>query len=272
MSFAGTHTPKKGESRKKQKYTVPMVNGKYLLTPEQEKEFIRLYPITMNPDLMGIFGISFSTLQRFKRQYGLKKDMKVIKHKQAVMIKRLCERNGYYDSMRGKPLSPQCRAAADALRASGFHPLTHLKETNPRRYKALQKKRSVRRTEQMKQERRRADMGLSQRTNLHLPQFKFTKRQVNHRYHAYVRGYILGDKREKFGERYTIFFDKDTDRSVLFERNLIKDGFTIKELPKQPKKKHYEQTSPFSTQECYTEEKRGNGESRNGKGYCFICC
>lgn len=272
MSFAGTHTPRKGESRRKQKYVVSMVDGKYRLTPEQEKEFIRLYPITMNPDLMGIFGISFSTLQRFKRQYGLKKDMKIIKHKQAMMIKRLCEKNGYYDSMRGKQLSPQCRAAADALRATGFHPLKYLKETNPRRYKAVQKRRSVRRTEQMKQERRRADMGLSPRTNLHLPQFKFTKRQVNHRYNALSRGYTLGDMRERFGERYTIYYDKDTDRSALFEKNLINDGFTIKELPNQPKKRHYEQTSSFSTQECDTEEKRSIRAGRESQSNCFVCC
>ena len=47
MSFEGTHTPRKGESRKKQKYVVPMRRGKmgvmeYYLTEELEKEFIRL--------------------------------------------------------------------------------------------------------------------------------------------------------------------------------------------------------------------------------------
>lgn len=246
MSFNGTHTPRKGESRRKQKYVVPMRKGKmgameYYLTPELEKEFIRLYPITMNPDLMGLFGLSFSTLQRFKRMYGLEKNRKVILKKHSAQVKQICKRNGYYESLKGKDVSPQCRAASDALRAAGFHPLKHLKETNPRRYKAIQRRRSERRSAQMKSEKRRIEIGLSQKTNLHLPQFKFTKSQVNHRYHAYMRGYILGDKREKFGERYTIYYDKDTERNNLFERNLAKDGFTIKELPKQPKKRHYEQ-------------------------------
>lgn len=259
MSFKGTHTPRKGESRKGQKYIVPMRKGKmgvmeYYLTEELEKEFIRLYPITMNPDLMGMFGLSFSTLQRFRRQLGLEKNMRVIKHKQAMMIKRLCEKNGYYESMRGKKPSPHCRAAADALRASGFHPLTHLRETNPRKYKDTMRRWSKRRTEQMKQERRRADIGLSQKTNLHLPQYIYSKSQVNHRRSALNRGYILGDMRERFGERYTIYFNEDTDRSELFERNLAKDGFTIKELHKQ-KKRHYEQTNCNGTKECHTEEK-----------------
>ena len=258
MSFEGTHTPRKGESRKKQKYVVPMRRGKmgvmeYYLTEELEKEFIRLYPITMNPDLMGMFGLSFSTLQRFKKQFGLKKDMKVIKHKQAMMIKALCEKNGYYDSLRGKTPSPQCRAAANALRASGFHPMISLKENNPRRYKAIKRRWSRNRTEQIAKERKRADWGLGQRTHLHLPQFKFTRRQLCHRYNALRRGYILGDMRERFGERYTIYYNDDTERSKLFEKNLVADGFELKELPK-PKKRHYEQTSSFSTKECNTEK------------------
>ena len=37
------------------------------------------------------------------------------------------------------------------------------------------------------------------------------------------------------GERYTIFYDRDTERSALFERNLEADGFYIKALP-EPKK------------------------------------
>lgn len=258
MSFNGTHTPRKGESRRKQKYVIPMRKGKmgvmeYYLTPELEKEFIRLYPITMNPDLMGLFGLSFSTLQRFKRMYGLEKNRKVILKKHSAQVKQICKRNGYYASMKGKDVSPQCRAAADALRASGFHPMISLKENNPRRYKAIKRRWSRNRTEQIAKERKRADWGLGQKTHLHLPQFKFTRRQLCHRYNAMRRGYILGDMRERFGERYTIYYNDDTERSKLFEKNLVADGFELKELPK-PKKRHYEQTSSFSTKECNTEK------------------
>ena len=59
--------------------------------------------------------------------------------------------------------------------------------------------------------------------------------------------------RERFGERYTIYYNDDTERSKLFEKNLVADGFELKELPK-PKKRHYEQTSSFSTKECNTEK------------------
>ena len=76
MSFNGTHTPTKADATKKQRYFVPTFVNKYgiteyRLTPELQKEFIRLYPVTMNRDLMGLFGLSFSTMQRFKRELGL---------------------------------------------------------------------------------------------------------------------------------------------------------------------------------------------------------
>lgn len=237
MSFPGTHTPKKGESRKKQKYEVPMRQGKhgvmeYYFTPDLEAAFIRLYPITMNPDLMGLFGMGFSTLQRFKRELGLKKNMKVIKHKQAMMIKRKCEKNGYYDSLRGKQPSPQCIEASKEWWADGNHPL---KNMSKRKYNAFRKKMKEYRLKQMMSEKRRVEIGLPQKTKLHLPQFKYKTSQVSHRMNAVKRGYILGDIREKWGERYTIYYNDDTERSALFERNLIKDGFTLKELPK-PKK------------------------------------
>lgn len=238
MSFNGTHTPRKGESRKQQRFQVPVIKGKVTLTEEQEKEFKRLFPKTMNPDLMGIFGISFSTLQRLKRHYGLEKDMKVIKHKQAMMIKKQCEENGYYDSMRGKAPSPQCKEAYAALVATGFHPMKALKENNPRRYKSICAKRSRMRTELMESEKRRAEIGLQQRTRLHLPQFKYSRSQVAHRSNALKRGYILGDMRENMGERYTLWYNKETDRNALFERNCQKDGFSIREL-KEEKPRHY---------------------------------
>lgn len=210
MSFPGTHTPRKGESRKAQKYTVPTRKGKngateFYLTEELEAEFRRLFPRTPNPDMMGLFGISFSTLQRMKRELGLKKDMKVIKHKQAMHIKRLCKKNGYYDSLRGKAPSPQClEAYKRKVEEEGFSSIRSLKENNPRGYRALMKRKSKQRKEAWVRDKR--------------------------------RGYILGDMRENMGERYTIYYDGGTERSERFERSLKQLGhFDVKPLPAEPK-------------------------------------
>lgn len=240
MSFNHTKTPIKGSSGRKQRYTMPTRRGKYgatefYFTPELEAEFRRLYPVTLNPVLMDWFGISFSTMQRFKRELGLTKNRKVILKKHAAQVKKICKKNGYYDSLKGKAPSPQCQAAYEHKRAEGFSSIRSLKENNPRGYRAYLKRKSAARTEVWKKEHRRVELGLSQKTGLLCPQFAYTKRQVCHRSNALKRGYILGDKRESMGERYTIFYDRSTDRSALFERNLEADGFTVKALP-EPKK------------------------------------
>ena len=242
MSFPGTHTPKKGESKKAQRYTLPTRRGKngateFYLTPELEAEFRRLFPRTPNTDLMGLFGISFSTLQRFKRSLGLAKDMKVIRHKQAMQTKRICEKNGYYDSLRGKAPSPQCIAAYKRkVEEEGFSSIRALKENNPRGYRAYLKRKSAQRKEAWRKDKRRIAMGLDPLTKLHNPQFAYTKRQVCQRTSAKRRGYILGDMRESMGERYVIFYNGQTERSERFEQSLEKLGhFSVKPLPAERK-------------------------------------
>jgi hypothetical protein len=61
----------------------------YYLTPELEQHFRRLYPTTLNRDMMRLFGISFVTMQRFKRQLGLTKNMTTIRRKQAAIAKQI---------------------------------------------------------------------------------------------------------------------------------------------------------------------------------------
>ena len=158
MSFRNTKTPTKGEIKGKPKYPCPIhkVHGldSYYLTPELEAHFVRLYPVTMNRDMMRLFGISFSTLQRFKRQLGLEKKMKTIRHKQAQLAKRICEENGYYESMRGHA---PCEAAMEAtrqLRATGWHPMQVVRK-NKRRYQRLMAQRSEKRKEAMRKEKRK---------------------------------------------------------------------------------------------------------------------
>lgn len=227
MSFGNTKTPTKPTI--KAKYEVSQINGKLALSKEQEEKFRKLFPKTMNEKMMELFGISFSTLQRFKRQLGLEKDMKVIRKKLAKKIKDICEKNGYYDSLRGKPVSEACKQASREKRMQGFHPMKALKENNHRRYTRICRQRSERRKEQIRKERKFREYGIT-RIKLHLPVFKYTRKQVCQRSNARRKGYIVGEKGEYSGERYTIYFDNNTFRSPIFEKSLSKGGFTVKPL------------------------------------------
>lgn len=233
MSFNNTKTPTK--PRCKPKYILPAAprpgGSKYYLTPELEAEFRRLFPVTMNRRMMELFGISFSTLQRFKRQLGLVKNDTVIRKKLARQVKKICEENGYYASLRGKAPSDAAIAATKQMYSDGYHPMKVLKVKNPRKYKQTCKRRSEQRTALIAKERRHVRWGLDQTTGLHIPHDNYTTSQTNRRYHASRRGYILGNKAEFSGERYVIYYDDNTDRSRRFEDNLLADGFTIKQYP-----------------------------------------
>lgn len=162
MSFGKTKSPLFAELRKeKQRYFLPTNGkGKICLTPELEDEFRRLFPKEHNRVIMELFGISFATLQRFKRELGLSKDMDVIRHKQALITKRICEKNGWYDSLRGKVPSEATRAATRRYRATHPHPKHILKEQNPRKYRAMLRRQSKQRKELLDREKKRYNLGL----------------------------------------------------------------------------------------------------------------
>jgi hypothetical protein len=235
MSFRNTKTPTKAEIVGKPKYQVPtrLVHGveTYYLTPELEAHFVRLYPVTMNRDMMRLFGISFSTMQRFKRELGLQKKMKTIRHKQAQWAKRICEENGYYDSMRGKA---PCEAAMEAtrqLRASGWHPMQVVRK-NKRRYQRLMQKRSEKRKELMRKERIRVDWGMSQNTNLHIPYDPYGKRRTSFKSTCRRAGYIPGKAHDP-SERWIIYYTPDTIRGTIREQHGIALGFKFEPLKLQ---------------------------------------
>ena len=146
MSFRNTKTPLKPTTTAK--WQVPMrPNAKsgakeYYLEGELKERFCKLFHKNSNRRMMTWFGISFSTLQRFKREFGLEKDMQAVRKQQAKDIKKICEKNGYYASIRGKAPSEACLEATRQLRASGFHPIKQLKANNPRKYKRLMRKKS----------------------------------------------------------------------------------------------------------------------------------
>ena len=234
MSFRNTHTPRRSEIVGKARYHCPMrkVRGvsAYYLTPELEQHFRRLYPTTLNRDMMHLFVISFVTMQRFKRELGLTKNMPTIRHKQAAITKQICEQNGYYDSIRGKAPSEACQDASRQMWANGFHPMKALKRKNPRRYRRIMEQRSEHRKALWQKERFRVYNGFEQHTKLRVPYAPYSKRQTYFRNTAKRMGYVPGNKSNP-AERFVIFYTENTQRSALKERNGLKIGLTFEYRP-----------------------------------------
>ena len=186
MSFRDTKTPLKPTTAAK--WQVPMrPNAKsgmkeYYLEGELKERFCKLFPKNSNRRMMKWFGISFSTLQRFRRELGLQKDMRAIRKQLAKDIKKTCEKNGYYDSLRGHAPSEACQEAARKMWAEGFHPMKQLKANNPRKYKRLMRKKSEQRKELYRKERLRAFYGLERQTILRIPAASLSHRASSQKY------------------------------------------------------------------------------------------
>ena len=230
MSFRNTKTPLKPTTAAK--WQVPMrPNAKsgvkeYYLEGELKERFCKLFPKNSNRRMMTWFGIGFSTLQRFKREFGLEKDMKSIFRQQAKDTKRICERNGYYASIRGKAPSEACMEAARRLRAAGFHPIKQLKANNPRKYKRLMQKKSEQRKELWRKERMRMVYGLERRTKLRLPLNSLTHAASACKYMMIRECNYFADPD---GDSHIICYDSQTRRSEKREATAIRHGFTIVE-------------------------------------------
>lgn len=228
MSFRNTKTPLKPTG--KAKYQLPMrvtpeSNGikTYVLEGELKEKFIKLFPKNSNRRMMEWFGISHSTLRRLKTELGLKKDMKAIRHQLAMDTKKICEKNGYYDSLRGKPLSGACQEGHRRLRASGFYPMKVLKEKHPRRYKNVLRRRAEDRKELIRKERLREEYGLKRKTKLNLSQRPITSSAASFKY-------MLIHKRNYFavpGHTWWIAYDSETNRSERSEATARRHGFEI---------------------------------------------
>lgn len=230
MSFNNTKTPNKPIG--KAKWQVPMrPNAKsgvkeYYLEGELKERFCKLFPKNSNRRMMTWFGISFSTLQRFKRELGLQKDMRAIRKQLAKDIKKTCEKNGYYDSLRGHAPSEACQEAARKMWADGFHPLKQLKANNPRRYKLIMRKRSELHKEIVRKERMRIVYGLERRTKLRLPLNSLTHAASAFKYMMIRECNYFADPD---GDSHIICYDSQTRRSEKREATAIRHGFTIVE-------------------------------------------
>ena len=230
MSFRNTKTPLKPTTEAK--WQVPMrpqpKSGvkEYYIEGELKERFCKLFPKNSNRRMMTWFGISFSTLQRFKREFGIEKDMQAIRKQHAKDIKRICERNGYYASIRGKAPSDACLEATRQLRAAGFHPIKQLKANNPRKYNRLMQKKSEQRKELWRKERMRMVYGLERRTKLRLPLNSLTHAASACKYMMIRECNYFADPD---GDSHIICYDSQTRRSEKREATAIRHGFTIVE-------------------------------------------
>lgn len=230
MSFNNTKTPLKPTAAAK--WQVPMrpnpTSGvkEYYLEGELKERFCELFPKNSNRRMMTWFGISFSTLQRFKREFGLEKDMQAVRKQQAKDIKKICERNGYYASLRGKAPSEACLEATRQLRAAGFHPMKQLKANNPRKYKRLMHKRSEQRKELYRKEQLRAFYGLDRQTKLRIPAAPMSRRAMAQK-HVMIKccNYFA----DPLGDPHIICYDSETRRSARREATAAKHGLKIVE-------------------------------------------
>ena len=215
------------------------VGGKISLADEQKEWLRQWFPVTENRRLAKAMGTSESSMHRFARELHLtksEKGLKAIKRRQAARIKRVCEKNGWYDSLRGKPLSDECQEGTQRMwqeirEGKREHPFHVIRRNNPRRYKQLMKQKSEQRREAIRRDLIRMKWGLPRKTKLiHVVMQPYTKPQINRRHLALKRGYILAsDCSEGSGHRYMIYYDDKTERSPIFERNGIRDGFRFAE-------------------------------------------
>ena len=230
MSFRNTKTPNKPTTAAK--WQVPMrPNEKsgvkeYYLEGELKERFCKLFPKNSNRRLMKWFGISFSTLQRFRRELGLQKDMRAIRKQQAKDTKKICERNGYYASLRGKKPSEASIEAIRQLRAAGFHPLKQLKANNPRKYKRLMRKKSEQRKELWRKERLRAFYGLDRQTKLRIPAAPMSRRATAQK-HAMIK--FCNYFSDPDGDPHIICYDSETQRSARREATAARHGLKVVE-------------------------------------------
>lgn len=230
MSFRNTKTPLKPTTAAKWQVSMrpnPKSGAKeYYLEGELKERFCKLFPKNSNRRMMAWFGISFSTLQRFKHEFGLEKDMQSIRKQQAKDTKRICERNGYYASIRGKAPSEACMEATRQLRAAGFHPMKQLKATNPRKYKRLMRKRSEQRKELYRKEQLRAFYGLERQTNLRIPAAPLSHSASSHK-HAMIKScnYFA----DPLGDPHIVCYDSETQRSARREATAAKYGLKVVE-------------------------------------------
>ena len=228
MSYSGTKTPAKPTGVAK--WQVPKRRNKngqpaYVLEGELRELFIENFPIHSNRRIMQWFGLSHSTTQRFARGLGLKKDMARIRKELVRDIKRTCEKNGYYDSLRGKSLPENALIGLRKLYEGGFSAISRLKEKSPRKYKKYREKMSESHKDMWRKERLRAKYGLERKTKLNIPFHPMTHKQSSCKHYMIKKYNYFADP----DDPHNVCYDSQTRRSERSERTAIRHGLRIVE-------------------------------------------
>ena len=228
MSYPGTKTLAKPTGVTK--WQVPKRRNEhgqpaYVLEGELRELFIKNFPIHSNRRIMQWFGLSHSTTQRFARGLGLKKDMARIRKELVRDIKRTCEKNGYYASLRGKSLPENALMGLRKLYEGGFSSISRLKEKSPAKYKRFREKMSESHKEMWRKERLREEYGLERKTKLNIPFHPMTHRQSSQK-HLMIKKYnYFADP----DDPHNVCYDSQTRRSERSERTAIRHGLRIVE-------------------------------------------
>lgn len=217
-----------------------MTKGKVhrrVLNDDQREWLCRWFPVTENCRLAKAMGISIYKLHEFARELGLTKSesgLRAIRRRQAKAAAKTNERNGCYDRKRGHPpseatLKGNLKRWEEERLGLRENALLKMKRENPKKYKATMEKKRQERKESIRKEKMRIIYGLERKTKLKVVVLKkYTQSQTHHRRSALKRGYLLDmDCSEGQPGRYVIYYDDKTERSELFERNCIADGFTF---------------------------------------------
>lgn len=227
MSFNGTKTPLKPTG--KAKYQVPKRRHpergymEYCIDGEVKDKFCKLFPIHSNRRIMEWFGISFSTLQRFKRDLGLEKNMKAIRSEQARDAKRICEANGYYESLRGRAPSESTIDGARRYRETHPHPIEILKQKNLRKYRDVCKRRAEKWNELRRIEALRDKYGLERKTRF---RFKSISARGSAQKHLMIKvhNYFADPDHVTW-----VCYDSQTIRSPRMEETAMRNGLRLVE-------------------------------------------
>lgn len=207
---------------------------KVVLTAEQEEWLRKWFPTTRGNILREKMGLCLSTFYRIIREMGITKTQNVRARIWRASSKKgveTCKKNGYYNSLKGSKPSPQCIEAThrfwqDVRDGKRLHPIAQLKKNHPRKYAERSAKIGEQRKKLFRMEKFRLISGMPQETKLRIEHY--TRSQTSHRHNALKRGYwYYEDCSTKGGERWNIYWDKDTQRSATFENNLRKDGFNV---------------------------------------------
>ena len=228
MSFNGTKTPLKPTGVAK--WQVPKRRNEhgqpaYVLEGELRELFVKNFPIHSNRRIMQWFGLSHSTTQRFARGLGLKKDMTRIRKELVRDIKRTCEKNGYYDSLRGRGMPENALIGLRKLYEGGFSAISRLKEKSSRKYKKYREKMSESHKDMWRKERLRAKYGLERKTKLNIPFHPMTHKQSSCKHYMIKKYNYFADP----DDRHAVCYDSQTRRSERSERTAIRHGLRIVE-------------------------------------------